>query len=108
MTLACTERLQHADLTRALGDANQHDVHHADATHAEREDADNSHHYFESDGKVLQHLPCLDGVPSGSGLVVARIEMMAQSEDMTRGVESFGVKFGGDRLNNNHVGITLV
>ena len=80
VTRAGADGLEQADFAGALGHADQHDVHDADSAHAEGERADDSQQRVKTDGEGLQHLSALDGVPFGSGFVVARLEVMTPAD----------------------------
>ena len=56
--LARTERAAHADLTGALGDGGEHDVHDADATDDKRDGGDGAEHDVEDFLGLLFGLTC--------------------------------------------------
>ena len=92
-----------ADLLGALGDADQHDVHHADSADAEGEGADDAEQCVEADGEGPQHLAALDGVPLGRGLIVLGIEMVAAADHIARSQQGCAVQLGGHRLEDDHL-----
>ena len=64
------QRLLHADLARALGHGNQHDVHQADSADAERKRADEAHQNFQSQSDDFKLVHLRHDVENPDGLVV--------------------------------------
>ena len=73
---ARSNRLAQADLPRPLRDRDQHNIHHADSAHRQRNDADQSQHRLQPQRKSVDHGAVLNGVPRRRRLVVFGIEVM--------------------------------
>ncbi len=85
---ARAEGLEQADLARALGDRDEHDVHDADAADAKRHRADDAQKNLERGAELHDLVRVFDGVPRGNGLVVLGVEVVAIGEDGANGLDA--------------------
>ena len=76
--LARADRLADADLAGPLGDAHQHDVHHADAAHQQADRAEDDHDQRHHRGDAVELLDHLLG--GGSRKCVRRVERDAAGQ----------------------------
>src|SRR5271170_3141461 len=74
---ASTEGFEEADLAGAFGDGDEHDVHDANASDAESHGSDDSEEEIEGGAELHDVGGVGDGVPTGNGLVVFGIEVVA-------------------------------
>src|SRR6185312_12528946 len=107
-TIARAQRLAEPDLSSAFGDADQHDVHHPDASNSQREYSDEPEDQAQRDSKLLNLLRIFHGVPLGTGLVVFGIEIVAPGQHFPHLSERRRMTIRRDWLENNHLWIALV
>src|SRR5580704_15638310 len=88
------QRFADANLSRALGDGDQHDVHDANASQREGQERDGSeekrHHAEDALGKLRP----LEGVPYPEGLGVVGVVVVTLGDDSLDLVYSFFVQVG--------------
>src|ERR1700679_1971494 len=86
-----TQSFFHADFAGALGDGDQHDVHEADATDTEREQADEAEENFDSGRDDLQVEEISKDVEHENGALIFGVEVVVESHRLPHGFDDFGV-----------------
>src|SRR5664279_4643241 len=76
-----TEGLFHADLSGALGDRYQHDIHQSDAADAQRQRADESQQYLQARGDDLELLQLPHHIEDEHGALVVVLEVVLLGEN---------------------------
>ncbi len=78
----CAERFADADLARALGDGDQHDVHHADAAKRERQQSDGAEEERHHAEDALGELDAFERVPDPESFFVVGLVVVALGDDL--------------------------
>src|SRR6266849_6914331 len=77
-----TQRLTYANLPGALGDADQHDVHYADATERQRHQSNRAEEDGHDVENSLHQLRTVERIPDEEGVCVGGIEVALASENL--------------------------
>jgi hypothetical protein len=102
------EGLHEADLSGALGDGDQHDVHDADTADGEGHGSDDAEKDLKGEGEGDHLFAVFDGVPDGEGFFVFGVEVVTLGEDGADGLDGAEVDVGGGGLEDDGVGVALL
>src|SRR5258708_17502067 len=83
---AGAERLLDANFAGGLGDGDEHDIHQADATDAQREGADEGEQDLEAEGDDCELVNLLHQIKDHEGAAVGGIEFVLRGRDVAHGL----------------------
>src|SRR5437762_456432 len=105
MRLPGAQRAAETDLTDALFDRNQHDVHDPYAADAQRHRPDKEEQRFDANGDAFHDRLELFPAEHGDGALVIRREVLAISDGGAELLHRLSFKYRSDRLEDHHAGI---
>ncbi len=99
----CAESLADADLAGALGDGDQHDVHHADAAEREGQQRDGAEEERHDAEDALGKLRAFERVPDPERFLVVRVVVVAFGDDSLDLIERLLVQVRRDGFDDDVV-----